>query len=102
MGGESLYEARAFCGLRPVVACLLALTALSIREVSAAGLPLTAWGYNFWGQSSVPPGLTNLIAMVAGYDHNVVVKSDGTVVAWGESQYGQTNVPPGLADVVAV
>ena len=66
-----------------------------------------AWGDGSFGQTNLPPGLTNLAAIAAGVDHSVALKTDGTVVAWGENQIantvtGQTNVPPGLSNVVAV
>ena len=64
--------------------------------------------------SPVPvPGLTGVVAMAAGGDHSLALKSDGTVWAWGDNYYGQlgdgttTNQPspvqvPGLTGVIAV
>jgi alpha-tubulin suppressor-like RCC1 family protein len=63
---------------------------------------LTAWGANDANQSVVPAGITNAVAVAAGADHTVVLKSDGTVTAWGYNGYGQTNIPAGLANVVQV
>ena len=42
------------------------------------------------------------LAIAAGGAHNLVLKSNGTIVAWGYNNYGQTNVPPGLSNVIAV
>ncbi len=66
--------------------------------------PLVAWGYNDYGQATVPVGLTNIIAMAAGTSHNLVVRGDGTVVAWGrdDGYYGYTSVPVGLSNITAV
>ncbi len=63
-----------------------------------------AWGDNTYGQSSVPAGLTNVVAIGVSAigEHNLALKSDGTVVAWGGDWYGQANVPAGLSNVVAV
>lgn len=61
-----------------------------------------AWGENDYGQTNVPPGLSNVVAIAAGNYHNVALRSDGTVVAWGDNEYGQTNVPAGLTNVVAI
>ena len=61
-----------------------------------------AWGWNAYGQTNVPVGLTGVQAIEAGYNHTVALKSDGTVVAWGLNDYGQTNVPLGLTDVQAI
>jgi len=45
----------------------------------------TAWGKSTSGQSSVPAGLTGVVAVAAGGSHSLVLKSDGTVVAWGST-----------------
>jgi uncharacterized delta-60 repeat protein len=44
----------------------------------------------------VPPGLTDVTAIAAGYMHSLALRADGTVIAWGYNYYGQTNVPAGL------
>ena len=92
-----------------------------------------AWGSNSEGQlgnggtaeSPVPvavPGLSNVVAISAGSEHNLALLSNGTVMAWGDDYYGQlgvgsssgpevcvgnpcsrTPVPvPGLSNVIAV
>lgn len=59
-----------------------------------------AWGGNGFGElgvgtnasSSTPiqvNGLSNVIAIAAGWDHSVAVKSDGTVWAWGLNGNGE-------------
>lgn len=63
---------------------------------------VVAWGSNTVGQVTVPPGLTNIVAIAAGNLHNLALRNDGTVVAWGDNGMGQCNVPAGLADVVAI
>jgi hypothetical protein len=63
---------------------------------------VVAWGDNEFGKSTIPPGLENVIAVGAGSEHSVALRSDGTVVAWGDNRYGQTNVPPGLTNVIAI
>ena len=63
---------------------------------------VVAWGYNYYGQATVPAGLTNVIAIGAGAVHTVALKSDGTIVAWGDNTYGQTMVPAGLTSVTAI
>jgi len=63
---------------------------------------VTAWGEDSDGDTIVPPGLANVVAVAAGDFHNLALKSDGTIVAWGNNDYGQTNVPAGLTNVVAV
>jgi hypothetical protein len=63
---------------------------------------VAAWGSNDSGQTSVPPGLTNVLAIAAGGADSLVLKADGTVVAWGANDFGQTDVPSGLTNVVAI
>ena len=79
----------------------------SVRSSNAmlTVLPLAAWGYNADGQAGLPTSLaslTNLVAVAAGYAHNLALKADGTLFAWGSSRYGQTNVPAGLSNVVQI
>ena len=54
------------------------------------------------GETDVPEGLRNVLAVSAGYHHNLAVLEDGTVRAWGTNSYGQLDVPADLRDVVAV
>lgn len=63
---------------------------------------VVAWGYNPQGETNVPPGLANVVAVAAGGEHSLALKADGTVVAWGFDGYGQCDVPAGLSNVTAV
>jgi uncharacterized repeat protein (TIGR02543 family) len=76
-------------------------TAEDVTAIDAHGYPI-AWGYNYDGESSVPAGLTNGVAVAAGEEHSLALKSDGTVAAWGYNGLGETNVPAGLKNVVAI
>ena len=53
-------------------------------------------------QGSIPTGLTDVVAIAAGFDHNLVLKRDGTLVAWGWNLEGETNIPTGLRSVSAI
>ena len=63
---------------------------------------VAAWGYDYYGQTTVPAGLTGVTAVAAGAYHTAVLKSDGTVVAWGMNYYGQSAVPANLTGVTAI
>jgi len=63
---------------------------------------VTVWGSNGSGQTNVPAGLTNVIAVAAGANHSLALRKDGTVVAWGANNAGQATIPPGLSNVVAI
>lgn len=63
---------------------------------------MVGWGFNTSGQTTPPTGLSNVIAIAAGYLHSAALCSNGTVVVWGDNTYGQTNVPTGLTNVIAI
>ena len=63
---------------------------------------VVAWGANQVGQTDLPAGLNNVVAISAGGSHSLALKGDGTVVAWGYNTSGQTTVPVGLTGVVAI
>jgi alpha-tubulin suppressor-like RCC1 family protein len=86
--------------------CVVAVAAGSFHSLAlCADGTLAAWGRNDLGQlgnnsttsSSVPVAITNsgalsgktVVAISAGYYHNLALCSDGTVVAWGQNTYGQ-------------
>jgi len=57
-----------------------------------------AWGDNNYGRASVPPGLSNVVAITAGALQGLALTRDGTLVSWG-----QGNPPPNwLSNVVAI
>jgi hypothetical protein len=72
------------------------------HSLALMGGAVYGWGDNTFGQASPPPGLTNAVAIAAGYLHSAALCSNGTVVVWGDNTFGQTNVPPGLTNVVAI
>ena len=63
---------------------------------------VVAWGYNGYGQATIPVGLSGVTAIAAGGNHTVALKQDLTVVAWGSNGSGQINVPTGLTGVIAI
>ncbi|MCH1864939.1 Ig-like domain repeat protein [Nocardioides sp. CFH 31398] len=70
---------------------------------------VTAWGDDFYGQSSPPAALTDgttrVVAVDAGEHHSLALTAAGDVVAWGggrETDEGQLDVPAGLGPVTHV
>ena len=64
---------------------------------------VTVWGANNHGQTNVPPGLSNIVAIASrSGDFCMALRTNGTVVVWGDNSHGQTYVPPGLSSVVAI
>jgi alpha-tubulin suppressor-like RCC1 family protein len=67
-----------------------------LRDWTPSGV--VAWGYDGHGQTDVPSGLTNVVAIAAGgSDFSLALNGDGTVVGWGS-----TTAPSGLTNVVAI
>jgi hypothetical protein len=46
-----------------------------------------AWTHDFIGDTRVPDGLSNVVAIAAGRYLCLALKSDGTVVEWGETNF---------------
>jgi hypothetical protein len=63
---------------------------------------VVAWGDNSWGQSPVPGGLSDVMAIATAGDHSLALKHDGTVAASGYDIVGQSTVPGGLSGVKAI
>jgi alpha-tubulin suppressor-like RCC1 family protein len=61
---------------------------------------VVAWGNIAWGQTSVPAGLSNVVAVAAGTYIDMALKSDGNVVTW--SSWSSTNIPANLHNVSAI
>ncbi len=76
--------------------------ATSVAKLSMGGGVVLAWGSNDQGQTNVPVGLSDVVAIAVGESHNLALKSDGTVVGWGANSSGQINFPFGLSGVVAI
>jgi len=74
----------------------------SIAGLCVPAGSVVAWGINANGEVTMPAAATNVVALAAGYDHSLALRSDGTVVGWGNDTYHQIDIPVGLSNVVAV
>ncbi len=82
-------------------ACFLAVLHLMAAH-AATPTAVVGWGDNSYGESTLPAGVSNVMAIAAGYENSLALQSNGIVIAWGAGDEGQTNVPSGLSGVVAV
>jgi len=64
--------------------------AAPVVAASLAPGTVVAWGDNNDGETDVPAGLSGVVAIAAGDDYSLALKSDGTVVAWGPDWLGAT------------
>ena len=53
------------------------------------------WGFPGYGQSTVPAGLVNPVAVAAGHIHTCAIDENG-VQCWGWNAYGQSTAPASL------
>ena len=85
----------------PGLATVLGLALLTSQP--AYGQPkLIVWGSNGYGQTNVPPGLNDVVAIASGENHCLALRSNGRIVAWGDNTEGQTNVPPSLTNAMTM
>jgi len=80
-----------------VLVCLLGCVSRTLVASEVVG-----WGSGTYGQTNVPPNLTNVVAIAGGAAHSLILRADGTVTAWGDNSWGQRPVPPGLTNVTAI
>jgi hypothetical protein len=60
---------------------------------------VVAWGTNdFFDNLNIPSGLSNVVAISAGWSQTFALRPDGTVVGWGIDAH----VPDGLSNVVGM
>ncbi|MEU3642828.1 PKD domain-containing protein [Lentzea sp. NPDC034063] len=79
-------------------------TAQSSRKFTVARGAVEAWGDNSRGQTQVPLAASSgVMAISAGFEHSLALKTDGSVVVWGDNTYGQAEVPADVSSgVVAI
>lgn len=61
---------------------------------------VAAWGSNERGETTIPDGLSKVVAVYIGAP-NVALKSDGRAVTWGALE-GNTNTLAGFSNIVAI
>ncbi|MGG4396921.1 hypothetical protein ABEX25_21695 [Paenibacillus thiaminolyticus] len=63
---------------------------------------VVAWGSNEQGEATVPVGLSDVMAVSAGYEYSLALRKDGTVAAWGSDKFNDITGAAGLTDVAAI
>jgi len=82
---------------------VLIMLATVVLSTAACCQEVASWGGDpRCALNTAPTSATHVMAIACGGDHNLVLRTDGTVVAWGCSDYGQTTVPASASTVVAV
>jgi hypothetical protein len=61
-----------------------------------------AWGDNSYGQTTVPPSATNVVAIAADAWYSLALRLDGTVVLWASTLPWGSYVPPAATNIIAI
>ena len=73
---------------------------MAIAAEAYHSLALTAegrvvgWGRNDYGQTTIPSGLSNVVAIAAGGLHSLALTAEGRVVGWGNNGFGPNGASP--------
>lgn len=86
--------------MRRTVFAAIALAGLLVHN-QATG-QVVAWGDNTYGQTTLPPGLSNVVSVATGGRHCLALRANGSVVGWGDNTYSQRTIPTDLSNVVAI
>jgi hypothetical protein len=78
--------------LMPLI-CTLWLSAPTPGLTQPVTTQVVAWGDNGKGQTSVPPELSDVVAVSGGGSHSLALKGDGKVVAWGDTRMVRRRCP---------
>jgi hypothetical protein len=67
-----------------------------------SGGTVVGWGYNEYGEITIPSGLTDVVSIAVGDFFSSALKNDGTVVVWGHKGDGLHSIPSGLTGVSSI
>src|SRR5207249_11721491 len=87
--------------LKPLIAAFLFSVFLADNG-QAQSNTVFAWGDDLYAQTNLPAGLTNVVALAAGANHTLALRSDGKVIAWGDDSANQVTLPPGFTNAMAI
>ena len=73
------------------------------RDGQATGVPIRSFPSETNGLVRLGGRvLSNVVAIAAGGDFSLALKSDGSVIGWGDNSFHQIETPVGLSNVVAI
>ncbi|HXJ57511.1 MAG TPA: hypothetical protein VNU68_12700 [Verrucomicrobiae bacterium] len=73
-----------------------------LLQVVAPGGRVVTWGSANETSTPIPANLSNVIALAAGFRHNLALRQNGTVIGWGQNTVGQLGIAAGRSNVVAI
>lgn len=81
---------------------LVSLLLFELLSFPVSAATVVAWGNNSFGQTNIPAGLTDAIAIAAGAQQSLALRPNGTILGWGSSSMGLKTPPAGLTNVIAI
>ena len=75
---------------------------ISVVPMPVCAGEIVAWGQNNQGECNVPSPNTGFMAIAAGSQQWLGLKTDGSIVAWGDNTWGECNVPSPNTNFMAV
>ena len=82
-----------------MIPVLIVVRFLCLVQSAFAG-SIVGWGDDVYGQATAPTS-HDFVAVAAGYEHSLALKSDGSIVGWGRDHYSQA-APPIGSDFIAI
>ena len=83
--------------------CLATVLTFQVAtETGQAATNVAAWGGNGAFQINVPINVTNAVAVAAGSDHSLALRTTGAVAGWGDNTNGETAAPSNLTNAAAI
>jgi len=87
--------------VKPLVAAFI-FSVLLANNSQAQSSAVFAWGDDLYAQTNLPAGLTNVVALAAGANHTLALRSDGKVIGWGDDSAHQVSLAPGITKAIAL
>jgi len=75
------------------VVCSASLCCASGASAQTTNGVVTAWGYNYYGQCTIPASANSGVSAIAGGRNHTIALKGGAVLAWGYNDYGQCTIP---------
>ena len=61
-------------------------------QITAAPRTTRMWGFNNYGQGTIPQGLGAVSAIDCGGEFTIALTAEGSVRTWGRNDYGQLGI----------
>ena len=95
---SSSFVAQSFILVAACVAAPLFCAASASADINGF---VTAWGYNDFGQCTIPGSATSGVSAIAGGVYHTIALKGGAVLAWGNNGSGQCTIPASASSGVS-